>query len=51
MTVADVAVFLAVPTSTVYDNWRKWDLPAFRVGRNLRFRPNEMAAWLDRQVA
>ena len=37
MTVSDVAEFLHIPVSTVYELTRRGELPARRVGRNWRF--------------
>ena len=47
-TVAEVAEYLGVPVATIYA-WRSRGAcpPAFRVGRYLRFRSEEVAAWLD----
>lgn len=49
-TVAEVAEFLGVPIATIYA-WRHRGAgpPAFRVGRYLRFRADEVSAWLDAQ--
>ncbi len=37
MTVSDVAEFLHIPVSTVYELTRRGELPARRVGRTWRF--------------
>jgi excisionase family DNA binding protein len=51
LSVVDVATRLGVPKKTVYACWRPWGLPAFRVGRHLRFREGDLEAWLaSRQV-
>ncbi|GAA4187156.1 hypothetical protein GCM10022252_20220 [Streptosporangium oxazolinicum] len=50
MSVEDVADYLGVPKSTVYDQWKTWGLPAYRVGRNLRFRERNVESWLERQA-
>jgi excisionase family DNA binding protein len=47
MTVSEVAAVLGVPTSRVYDRWREWELPMFRVGQQLRCDPAELRAWLE----
>jgi excisionase family DNA binding protein len=46
MTVRDVATVLGVPTSRVYDRWREWDLPMYRVGQQLRCDPAELEEWI-----
>ena len=43
----EVALLLRVPLSWVYDNVAL--LPAFRIGRALRFRATEIEAWLEAQ--
>jgi excisionase family DNA binding protein len=47
MTVREVADVLGVPTSRVYDCWRDWELPMFRVGQQLRCDPAELAKWIN----
>ena len=47
----DVAAILAVPERTVRDKWREWGLPAYRIGKHLRWRERDVYAWIDRQAA
>jgi excisionase family DNA binding protein len=47
----DVAAILAVPERTVRDKWREWQLPAYRIGRHLRWKERDVYAWIDRQAA
>lgn len=47
----DVAVMLAVPERTVRDKWREWRLPAYRIGKHLRWRERDVQAWIERQAA
>lgn len=47
----DVAAILAVPERTVRDKWREWGLPAYRIGKHLRWREREVYAWIERQYA
>ena len=47
----DVAAMLAVPESTVRGRWREWGLPAYRIGKHLRWRERDVIAWIDRQNA
>lgn len=51
-TVEDVAAYLRVPVETLY-TWRKrhYGPPAARVGRGLRYDPEDVRAWYLRQVA
>jgi excisionase family DNA binding protein len=47
----DVAAILAVPERTVRDKWREWGLPAYRIGKHLRWKERDVYAWIDRQAA
>lgn len=44
--VATVAELLGVPISFVYEKAASGQIPAYRVGRYLRFRVSEIEAWL-----
>jgi excisionase family DNA binding protein len=46
MTAREVADFLRMPLSTVYDLARRGLLPAHRIGRAWRFVRQEIEAWL-----
>ena len=46
MTVQEVASVLCVPSSRVYDRWREWGLPMYRVGQQLRCDPAELEEWI-----
>jgi excisionase family DNA binding protein len=46
----ETAERIDVPTSTLYKQWRNWGLPAYHVGRALKFRERDIEAWLDRQL-
>lgn len=47
-TVRDVAAYLRIPVQTLY-SWRctGYGPKARRIGKHLRYRPDEVAAWLD----
>jgi excisionase family DNA binding protein len=47
-TVQDVAEFLGVPVKTLYQ-WRSQNYgpPSRRVGRYLRYKPDDVEAWFD----
>jgi excisionase family DNA binding protein len=47
----EVSAILGVPERTIRDKWREWDLPAYRIGKHLRWRERDVAAWIDRQKA
>ena len=47
----DVAAILAIPERTVRDKWREWGLPAYKIGKHLRWRERDLYAWIDRQAA
>ena len=47
----DVDEMLAIPERTVRDKWREWELPAYRIGKHLRWRERDVLAWIDRQPA
>jgi excisionase family DNA binding protein len=47
----DVAAILAVPERTVREKWREWELPAYRIGKHLRWKEREVYAWIDRNAA
>ncbi|GHF63758.1 hypothetical protein GCM10010218_51440 [Streptomyces mashuensis] len=49
MTVGDVADYLSVPKSWVYDNWKRQTIPFRKVGQSLRCRPADLEKWFDRQ--
>lgn len=45
------AAILAIPERTLRDKWREWGLPAYRIGKHLRWRERDVYAWLERQRA
>jgi excisionase family DNA binding protein len=47
----DVAAILGIPERTVRDKWREWGLPAYRIGKHLRWKERDVYAWIDRQAA
>jgi excisionase family DNA binding protein len=52
ISLADTAELLGVPTSTLYKRWREFGLPAYRVGRAIKFRERDIDAWLEtRRIA
>jgi excisionase family DNA binding protein len=47
----DVAAILAVPERTVRDRWKEWGLPAYRIGKHLRWKERDVYAWIESQSA
>ena len=47
MTTTELADYLNMPVTQVHANYRKWDLPYTRIRRQLRWRIEEVDAWLD----
>ncbi len=47
----DVGAILAVPERTVRDKWKEWGLPAYRIGKHLRWKERDVYAWIERQSA
>ena len=47
----DVAAILAIPERTVRDRWKGWGLPAYRIGKHLRWKERDVYAWIERQSA
>ncbi|MEU8175701.1 helix-turn-helix domain-containing protein [Microbispora hainanensis] len=50
MDVDDVANYLGMPKSRVYNNWRAWKLPFFKVGQQLRCRRWDLEKWVARKA-
>lgn len=46
--VEETAKYLGVHPDTLYRNWRKWNLTAIQVGRQIKFRGRDVEAWLER---
>lgn len=51
MSVEDLSQYLNIKVSRIYDCWRAWQLPALRVGGTLRFRRQDVDAWLSKRGA
>ena len=50
LSVRDVVAILAFPERTVRDEWREWGLPAYRIGKHVRWRERDVYGWIDRQA-
>jgi excisionase family DNA binding protein len=44
---AQAAEYLSVPERTVRDNWRRWGLPAHKIGRAVRFRERDIETFIE----
>lgn len=42
-----LSAFLGKPTSWIYDNHVREQIPSFRVGQQLRFSPTEIQKWME----
>ena len=40
-----------VEERTIREKWRDWELPAYRIGKHLRWKEREVYAWIDRHAA
>ncbi len=49
LTTAEAMSFLRLPRATFYTALREGRLPAFRVGRQYRFRRSILLAWIEKQ--
>ena len=47
VTARQLAEVLGLSASTVLDMWERGELPGFKIGRAVRFRPSEVEAWLE----
>jgi excisionase family DNA binding protein len=51
ISVREVAEMLGISADTVYDEWKKWGLKGYRIGKHLRFREREVDQWIEKQAA
>jgi PTS system nitrogen regulatory IIA component len=49
LTAQEVARYLRIPRTTVYDLAQQRKLPAFKVGRHWRFKRVKLEAWVEQQ--
>jgi len=49
LTTEEVLAYLRVTPRTIYRLIHSGELPAMRIGRQWRFRRNDLDAWLERQ--
>lgn len=44
VTARELAGYLSLSASTILDMWERGELPGFKIGRAVRFRPSEVEA-------
>lgn len=49
MNIDEVADYLAVKKSWIYENYKRAGLPAFKIGQALRFKRADVDQWLEAQ--
>jgi excisionase family DNA binding protein len=49
--VPEAAEYLSIPERTLREKFRRWGIPAHKVGRALRFRARDIEAYLERNPA
>lgn len=49
LTAQEVARYLRIPKTTVYDLAQRHRLPGFKIGRHWRFKRVRLEAWLEQQ--
>jgi len=47
----EVATILGIPERTIREKWREWRLPAYRIGKHLRWKERDVYAWIDQHAA
>jgi excisionase family DNA binding protein len=47
MNAREVAELLGLSPNTILDWWEQGQLPGFKLGRAVRFRPDEILAWIE----
>lgn len=50
LSLASAAALLDMPPRRLRDNWRKWEIPAYQIGRELRFIERDIRTWLKKQA-
>jgi excisionase family DNA binding protein len=51
LTLAEAAAILNVPPTRLRDHWKRWGIPALRIGRELRFRERDLDNWISKRIA
>ncbi len=44
---AEAAAYLNMPESTLRQNWRRYGLKGYRIGRLVQFRERDLERWLE----
>jgi Helix-turn-helix domain len=45
----NAAAYLDMPARRLRENWRQWRIPAYKAGRELRFRVRDLENWIVSQ--
>jgi hypothetical protein len=45
----NAAAYLDMPPRRLRENWRQWQIPAYKAGRELRFRVRDLESWVESQ--
>ena len=51
LSLASAAEMLDMPPRRLRDHWKAWGIPAYKAGRELRFKERDIWAWLARRPA
>jgi excisionase family DNA binding protein len=51
LNLSKAAEYLDLPPRRLRDNWQRWGITAYHVGRELRFRERDLEAYLSRNIA
>ncbi len=52
LSLAEAAAFLGIPKPrSLRDYYKKWGIPALKIGRELRFRERDLNAWIAKRIA
>jgi excisionase family DNA binding protein len=46
----ELAEFLSVPERTVRENWRRWGITGYKIGRAIRFRGRDVETFLQKNI-
>ena len=44
------AEYLGVPHTSLQTYWKRWEVPAYRIGKHVQFRERDLESWLQKRV-
>jgi len=50
LNMTEAAEYLGANFSTLQDNWRKWGIPGYRIGRNVMFKEAELEEFVQSRL-